>query len=80
MSCLWCGNNKYFVMRIPCDHYICFSCLQLKKTCKECKQPIELEHLNKPTKEHNVKHKHKTYEESYVSWYDTMHDYDNGNI
>ena len=28
MSCSWCKKKDYFVMKIPCNHYICLSCLK----------------------------------------------------
>ena len=78
MSCSWCKKKDYFVMKIPCNHYICLSCLKTHSNCNICKkQIIQHSEINKTSKTNNSQ---ESYEDSYVSWYDTMYDYDNGII
>lgn len=69
MECSWCSKKDYFVMKIPCNHHICVLCYKNHMSCNICKKQI-IQNIQKK----------QTTEDSYVSWYDTMYDYDNGII
>jgi hypothetical protein len=69
MECSWCSKKDYFVMKIPCNHHICVLCYKNQMSCNICKKQI-IQNIQKK----------QTTEDSYVSWYDTMYDYDNGII
>jgi len=71
MKCRYCQRKEFNIMKLNCNHQICFFCIQDIKIKKSicCTFPIKEKKLKK-----------QNLNDVNVHWYDTMYDYDNGII
>lgn len=64
MKCIFCDLKDYYVMKIPCNHFICINCFKKETNCKVCSK--------------NFKYDNNQEEE--IPNYCNIYDYDNNKI